>query len=191
MQGYLDGNERIIWFSDFLLKSLFYQLLPVLSFSWSLRQTRPWGTVWPLSVGLSCLGCLQLPSPAPSPRTAVRAPRQLQVSLASSGPYGSWSQIWIPSTWRTLYFPPGHIWDLQAICLHKGALQGGITKAPGLQPQLSVDLRPVGREQTSVSLWGQLWTLWGCADTFRVRKGGTSGCASEYVFWFPTLIYLD
>ena len=35
VQGYLDGNERIIWFSDFLLKSLFYQLLSVLSFSWS------------------------------------------------------------------------------------------------------------------------------------------------------------
>lgn len=87
MQGSLDGNERIICFSDFLLKSLFYQLLPVLSFSWSLRQTPAVGhcltaQCWLLLPGLP----VQLPSSASSPQTAVCVPLQVQVSLASSGP---------------------------------------------------------------------------------------------------------
>ena len=53
VQSHLDGNERIIWFSDFLLKALAYQLPSVLSLG---PETDPGSGALShlLSAGFSC-----------------------------------------------------------------------------------------------------------------------------------------
>ena len=155
VQGYLDGNERIIWFSDFLLKSLFYQLLSVLSFSWSWHKPLQWGTALFAQCWLPCRDCqCSCPALLSSPCVAICVPLQVQVSLASSGPtaLGTKSKFPPPGGACALFLAtPGTCGP--PVCT-KMAFRVGSTKAPDVQPQAVCKLMPVGREQTiDVIVW--------------------------------------